>query len=154
MLKRLSLAVWMILLVACQQVPPTHTPRASVEGKQISMTSGEVEVIITLNDSQAAAHLYTLLPLEMELIERNDFAKGMTLPVSLETSEPTTREYAIGDFGYWADGPDLAIFYDDIYEQTIVPVIPLGKADENASKMRLTEGTVSLTKVVGEDEDI
>lgn len=38
------------------------------------MTSGEVEVFITLNDSQAAAHLYRLLPLEIELIERNDIA--------------------------------------------------------------------------------
>lgn len=45
------------------------------------------------------------------------------------------REYAIGDFGYWEDGSDLAIFYDDIYEQTIVPVI-------------------LLAKVEGEDEDV
>lgn len=69
--------------------------------------------------------MYALLPLEMELIERNDFSKGMTLPVSLKTTEPTMREYAIGDFGYWEGGSDLAIFYDDIYEQTIVPVILL-----------------------------
>lgn len=34
--------------------------------------------------------------------------------------EGTTREYEIGDFGYWDAGPDLAIFYDDIYEQTIL----------------------------------
>ena len=42
--------------------------------------------------------------------------------------EDTTREYEIGDFGYWHAGPNLAIFYDDIYEQTIVDVIPLGHA--------------------------
>lgn len=26
--------------------------------------------------------------------------------------------------GYWNAGPNLAIFYDDIYEQAIVEVIP------------------------------
>ena len=42
---------------------------------------------------------------------------------SYESVEATTREYEIGDFGYWNAGPDLAIFYDDIYEQTIVEAV-------------------------------
>lgn len=124
-----------------------NTHRTGAEGKQIRMTAGDVEVLITLNDSQAAADLYRKLPLEMELIERNDFAKGMTLPERLDTEEETTREYEIGDFGYWEGGPDLAIFYDDIYDQTVVPVIPLGKAVEGAEAMRNTSGTVRLEAV-------
>lgn len=121
------------------------------EGRQIRMTAGDVEVLITLNDSIAAEELYQMLPLEMELIERNDFAKGMTLPEPLFPNEPTTRDYQIGDFGYWVAGPDLAIFYDDIYDQTIVPVIPLGRAEEGAEKMAETSGTVRLEAVEGED---
>ena len=116
----------------------------SAEGTQVKMTAGDVEVWITLNGSQAAAEFAQMLPLELTLIERNSFAKGMTLPTPLSTVEDTTREYEIGDFGYWAAGPDLAIFYDDIYEQTIVPVIPLGKASEGAEAMRDTSGTVTL----------
>ena len=108
------------------------------------MTSGDVEVTITLNDSRAAADFAAMLPLELTLIERNGFAKGMTLPRPLSTAEDTTREYEIGDFGYWADGPDLAIFYDNIYDQTIVPVIPMGKAEAGAENMRDTSGTVRL----------
>ena len=69
------------------------------------------------------------------------------LPRALDTQEETTREYEIGDFGYWDAGPDLAIFYDDIYDQTIVPVIPLGKAEVGAEKMRDTSGTVRLELV-------
>lgn len=122
-------------------------PLESVEGRQIKMTAGDVEVIITLNDSMAAADLYQKLPLEMELIERNFFAKGMTLPDYLYTEEEETREYQIGDFGYWAAGPDLAIFYDDIYDQTVVPVIPLGHAEEGAEDMRDTSGAVRLEAV-------
>ena len=124
----------------------------SVEGAKIKMTAGTTEVIITLNDSRAAADLVSMLPLELTLIERNEFAKGMTLPRHLSTQEETTRSYEIGDFGYWDAGPDLAIFYDDIYEQTIVPVIPLGKADTGAENMSNTSGTVTLERLETETQ--
>lgn len=124
----------------------------SVEGTQIKMITPNTEVMITLNDSRAAADLVTMLPLEMTLIERNSFAKGMTLPEHLSSSEATTREYEIGDFGYWNAGPDLAIFYDDIYEQTIVEVIPLGHAETVAETMRSETGTVRLELLSEEGE--
>lgn len=119
----------------------------SVDGTQIRMITENTEVIITLNDSRAAADLVEMLPLELTLIERNSFAKGMTLPEQLSSSETTTREYEIGDFGYWNAGPDLAIFYDDIYEQTIVEVIPLGRAETGAEKLADETGTVRLELV-------
>lgn len=124
----------------------------SVEGTQIKMITQNTEVVITLNDSRAAADLATMLPLEMTLIERNNFAKGMTLPERLSSVEETTREYEIGDFGYWNAGPDLAIFYDDIYEQTIVEVIPLGHAETGAETMRNETGTVRLELLSEEGE--
>lgn len=119
----------------------------SVEGTQIKMITENTEVAITLNDSRAAADLAAMLPLELTLIERNSFAKGMTLPEHLSSVEATTREYEIGDFGYWDAGPDLAIFYDDIYEQTIVEVIPLGHAETGAETMANESGTVRLELV-------
>lgn len=119
----------------------------SVAGTQIKMITENTEVVITLNDSRAAADLAAMLPLELTLIERNGFAKGMTLPDCLSSTEATTREYEIGDFGYWNAGPDLAIFYDDIYEQTIVEVIPLGHAQAGAETMADEAGTVRLELV-------
>lgn len=116
----------------------------SVEGTQIKMITENTEVVITLNDSRAAADLVAMLPLEMTLIERNSFAKGMTLPEHLSSAEAATREYEIGDFGYWNAGPDLAIFYDHIYEQTIVEVISLGHAETGAEAMANESGTVRL----------
>lgn len=126
----------------------------SVEGTQIKMVTENTEVVITLNDSRAAADLVAMLPLELTLIERNSFAKGMTLPEHLSAVEETTREYEIGDFGYWNAGPDLAIFYDDIYEQTIVEVIPLGHAETGAETMANESGTVRLELVSEEGEKI
>lgn len=116
----------------------------SVEGTKIKMITDNTEVVITLNGSRAAADLVKMLPLELTLIERNGFAKGMTLPQQLSSEEATIREYEIGDFGYWNAGPDLAIFYDDIYEQTIVEVIPLGHAESGAEAMANEEGTVHI----------
>lgn len=125
----------------------------SVEGRQIKMITENTEVVITLNGSRASADLAAMLPLELTLIERNSFAKGMTLPSHLSSAEATTREYVIGDFGYWDAGPDLAIFYDDIYEQTIVEVIPLGHAESGAEVMRNESGTVRLELITEESEE-
>lgn len=137
---------------ATNSVPSEEAEYESAEGKQIKVTAGEVEVIVTLNDSEAAADLVQMLPLELTLIERNSFAKGMTLPAHLSAEEETTREYEIGDFGYWDAGPDLAIFYDDIYERTVVPVIPLGKAESGAEMLADTSGAVTLELVEASSE--
>lgn len=48
----------------------------SVEGTPIKMITKNTEVVITLNDSRAAADLAAMLPLELTLIERNSFAKA------------------------------------------------------------------------------
>lgn len=149
-----ALAILLLMgLSACADIPPVDGPYESVEGQQVKMTAGEVEVIITLNDSRVAADLAGMLPLELELIERNGFAKGMHLPRHLANIEPTTRSYEIGDFGYWDTGPDLAIFYDDLYEQTIVPVIPLGKAEQGAEKLRDAAGTVRLERISEQERE-
>ena len=157
MKKKMAAAALAILLLmglsACADIPPVDGPYESVEGQQVKLTAGDVEVIITLNDSRAAADLAGMLPLELELIERNGFAKGMHLPRYLANIEPTTRSYEIVDFSYWDAGSDLAIFYDDLYEQTIVPVIPLGKAEQGAEKLRDAAGTVRLERISEQERE-
>lgn len=150
--KTIWILVFMIILVSTgcaanrqnEEAEGVYTGFENVQGRQIKITAGKIEVIVTLNDSNAAADLAGMLPLELTLIERNSFAKGMTLPQPLSGGEATTREYEIGGFGYWAAGPDLAIFYDDIYEQTVVPVIPLGKAETGAERFADATGTVKI----------
>lgn len=60
------------------------------------------------------------------------------------SSAKTTKEYQIGDFGYWNAGPDLAIF--------IVEVIPLGHAETGAETMASEAGTVRSGLVNEEGE--
>ena len=153
-------ALMLALLAACgateatttQAAAPEDTILESAEGRVVKMTAGEAEIYITLNDSQAAAALAQMLPLETELIERAYFAKGMLLPSPLPDTEETTREYAVGDLGYWADGQNLAIFYDDWMPQTSVPVIPLGHADSGAEQLAGVAGTATL-ELMPDDAD-
>ena len=153
-------ALMLALLAACDaaettttQTPaPEDTILESAEGRVVKMTVGETEIYITLNDSQAATALAQMLPLEMELIERAYFAKGMLLPSPLPDTEETTREYAVGDLGYWADGQNLAIFYDDWMPQTSVPVIPPGHADSGAEQLAGVTGTATL-ELMPDDTD-
>lgn len=153
-------ALMLSLLAACGATEATTSQAAAPEdtileragGRVVKMTAGETELYITLNDSQAAAALAQMLPLEMELIKRAYFAKGMLLPAPLPDTEQTTREYAIGDLGYWADGQNLAIFYDDWMPQTSVPVIPLGHADSGAEHLDGVTGTATL-ELMPDDAD-
>lgn len=162
MRKRASALLCGLLLLAltgCTGTPP-ETPLPSpipgayesVEGRQIRLTADEVEVRITLNDSRAAADLAAMLPLEFTVMDRNGFAKAVRLPRALVTDEETTREYEVGDFGYWPPGPDLAIFYDDFYEQTVVPIIPVGHAECGAEDLWDAYGTVRMELVPLEEE--
>lgn len=160
-IKKQYIFISALVLIAClascqgslQQEVEVSSSYESVEGIKIKMITENTEIVITLNASRAAADLVRMLPLELTLIERNNFAKGMTLPEHLSFSEAATREYEIGDFGYWDDGPDLAIFYDDIYEQTIVPIIPMGRAVEGAETMGDSSGKVRLELIKETDED-
>lgn len=151
-------ALMLALLAACSTAETTQAPAPedtileSTEGRVVKMTVGETEIYITLNDSQAAAALTQMLPLEMELIERAYFAKGMLLPAPLPDIEETSREYAVGDLGYWADGQNLAIFYNDWMTQTSVLVIPLGHADSGAEQLDGVTGTATL-ELMPDDAD-
>lgn len=111
-------AAALLVFTACGSPPSAETPE-SAEGQQIRLTVGDIQIDITLNGSQAAAALVQMLPLELTLIERNYFAKGMLLPDPLPDTEQTTRAYAVGDLGYWADSQNLAIFYDDILHRPL-----------------------------------
>ena len=137
-------ALMLALLTACgaaettttQAAAPEDTILESAEGREVKMTAGEAEIYITLNDSQAAAALAQMLPLETELIERAYFAKGMLLPAPLPDTGQTTREYANGDW----------------MTQTSVPVIPLGHADSGAEQLAGVTGTATL-ELMPDDAD-
>ena len=121
-----------------------HAPVQSAAGQQLVLTAGDTEAVIILNGSRAAAALVRMLPVEATLVSRSYFAQSMVLPAPLPDAEPVTRSYTVGDFVYWPDGQNVAVFYDDLFDRTAVPVIPLGKVDGDAAQLKDCTGTAHL----------
>lgn len=103
--------------------------------EDVLILHGDADSIVPLSCSERAVEVYSSARLEVFpgaghgfhgedaqraigfMLEYLDSHKdSMTLPVHLSEEEETTREYEIGDLGYWNAGPDLTIFYDDIME--------------------------------------
>lgn len=116
----------------------------AAEGARIRLATDTAEVVVELNGTRAAAELVERLPLELRIIERGGIAKSVKMDMPLFGEETPTREYAIGDFGYWHAGPDLAIFYDHLYDETLVDEIPLGRALGDASVFADAEGMMRI----------
>ena len=135
------IACMLAVLLLCLK----HAPAQNAAGQQLVLTAGDTEIMITLNGSRAAAALVRMLPVEATLVRRNYFAQSMVLPAPLPDVEPSTRSYAVGDFVYWPGGQNVAVFYDDLFDRTSVPVIPLGKAEGNVEQLKDCTGTAQLT---------
>ena len=92
------------------------------------ITIGEKSIEATLDDSDAARDFASLLPLTLsmnDLFRREKFA---ALPRAISEQGKRTHDYAVGTIGYWAPGPDVAIFYRHDGERIPAPgLIIIGK---------------------------
>lgn len=91
------------------------------------MIVGEQTIQAEIYDNLTARSFLQLLPLEVSIWHPAEIAKAFNLPHVIENSLPTTREYHSGELAYWHEGPSIAIFYNHNFEQTVVPVITLGR---------------------------
>ncbi len=83
------------------QVASATRVRITVAGKSI---------VATLANSEAARDFASLLPLTLamnDLFRREKFAP---LPRAISEQGTRTHDYAVGTIGYWAPGPDVAIY--------------------------------------------
>ena len=95
---------------------------------RVRITVGGKSVVATLVNSEAARDFASLLPLTLwmnDLFRREKFAP---LPRGISEQGTRTHDYAVGTIGYWAPGPDVAIFYRQDGERIPDPgLIVLGK---------------------------
>lgn len=115
---------------------------------EIKITAGDTELYATLYDNNTAKEFVKLLPFTLPTIERSGLAKGVHLPENLEyESELLTRNYLLGEIGYWSGG-DIAIFYNDTrYEQTIVDVVQIGRIESGVEVFENYSGSVTIERV-------
>lgn len=101
---------------------------------KVTMSIGNQNYLVTLNDSQAAKDFYELLPLTLNLEDYNQTEKIADLPKALDTSDsPAGTDAQKGDISFYAPWGNLAIFYQDFgYGQGLVN---LGKIDEGSDML-------------------
>ena len=107
-----------------KNTPPPEEPILT----EITITAGETVLDGVLFDNYTARCFADMLPLTSALWNPADgYAKAFDLPSEISDSDERTRNYELGSLAYWFEGPSIAIIHNDNREQTVVPVVPIGK---------------------------
>jgi len=79
-------------------------------GRQITITSNEIEVVAGIDDSETANSIWEALPIESSVSTWGEEIY-FTIPVKIEESEDARQDMDIGELGYWPPGSALCVFF-------------------------------------------
>ncbi|MDO5116714.1 MAG: cyclophilin-like fold protein [Synergistaceae bacterium] len=106
----------------------------SDEELQIKITAGEVVLDAVLFDNKTAKDFVKMLPLTVETWHpAPNFARAFDLPERIPRYEKPGKSYELGSLAYWYEGPSIAIIYNASRDETVVPVVPIGKITSDVS---------------------
>ena len=94
------------------------------------------QLVVELNDGEAAAQLRAALPLTVDMARWGDGEYYGTLPVPVGSMEKRREVFAVGDVALWPDGNAFCIFFGPT---------PVSHADEP----RMASPGIALGKVIG-----
>lgn len=118
-------------------LPEGFEPKLSVEQTamcSIRITAGDTVLNGILYDNPTAREFSGMLPLTVELWHpATDFARAFDLPEQIAQKGMPGYEYELGSLAYWDAGPSIALIYKASREQTVVPVVPVGKITSDVS---------------------
>lgn len=101
---------------------------------------------ISRNAVAGAQQFAAMLPLTVDLWNpAPGFAKAFDLPDRIPDVDAHTRRYHLGGLAYWFDGPSVAIFHNDHLDETIVPVVTLGRITDDVSLFADYGGEITIT---------
>ena len=100
----------------------------------IRITAGDTVLSGILYDTQTSRDFADMLPLTVELWHpAPDFARAFDLPEHIPRYAKSGYEYELGSLAYWYEGPSIALIYKASRDQTVVPVVPIGKITADVS---------------------
>lgn len=87
-----------------------------------------------LYDTRTARDFADMLPLTAELWHpAPDFARAFDLPERIPRYAKAGYEYEPGSLAYRYEGPSVALIYMASRDETVVPVVPIGKVTSDVS---------------------
>lgn len=112
----------------------------------ITITTDQQTLEGVLFDNETGRGLAAMLPLTVELWDpAPGFAKAFDLPEQIPDVEQRTRQYEKGGLAYWYEGPSIAMFHGDYLEQTIVPVVTVGRITSDVDFLDEYRGNITIT---------
>lgn len=111
----------------------------------IKITAGDMVLAGVLYDTPTARDFADMLPLTEELWHpAPDFARAFNLPETIPRYAKAGYEYELGSLAYWYEGPSIALIYKASRDQTVVPVVPIGKVTSDVSVFENYGGTITI----------
>ena len=111
----------------------------------IRITAGDTVLSGVLYDTETARAFAQMLPLTVELWHpATGFARAFDLPERIPRYEKSGYEYELGSLAYWYQGPSIALIYQASREETVVPVVPIGKITSDVSCFQEYEAEITI----------
>ena len=86
-----------------------------------------------------------MLPLTVELWHpAPDFARAFDLPEHIPRYAKAGYEYELGSLAYWYEEPSIALIYKASRDQTVVPIVPIGKITSDVSVFEEYGDTITI----------
>lgn len=118
---------------------------SSEELYHIRITAGDTVLSGVLYDTQTSRDFAEMLPLTVELWHpAPGFARAFDLPESIPRYAKAGYEYELGSLAYWYEGPSIALIYKASRDQTVVPVVPIGKITSDVSVFEEYGDTITI----------
>lgn len=111
----------------------------------IRITAGDMVLSGVLYDTPTARDFADMLPFTEDLWHpAPDFARAFNLPETIPRYAKAGYEYELGSLAYWYEGPSIALIYKASRDQTVVPVVPIGKVTSDVSFFEDYGGTITI----------
>ena len=115
---------------------------ASAEGAQLVVTAGDKRIVVTLNDTKAAADLLAQLPLTVTVEPYSDNEITFHPARELDTSDGITGGGTAGMLGYFAPWNNVVLYYGDF--EAYPGLYILGEVTEGEEYISELSGEVQL----------
>ena len=116
---------------------------------RIMISTGEISLKATLDDSQTAEEILAALPLEGNANRWGDEIY-FSIPVNVPEADDARQDMAVGELAYWPSGSAFCIFFGP----TPVSTGDVPRAYSNVNPFGQLEGDPSPLKKVGDGEVI